>query len=343
MNISETKDALLDFIACDIPAFMWGAPGVGKSDSVRQVGAHLGMPVVDFRAILRDPVDLRGLPMVDAAAGATKWARPSDLPFIGNDGPDDAILFLDELNTAPASMQAACYGLVLDRRIGDHVLKPGVRVIAAGNRQSDRGATQKMPSPLANRMAHINVHCDPAEWSAWAVGEGGLDPLVSAFIRYRPGLLHAMPGTKVDDTNVAIPDNAVSFPTPRAWASVSKLVSRPNAGRTLVERARALVGEAAGEFAAFYQTWSQLEPIDVILSNPTTARVPTNPGALFALTGALAHFATRKNFDDVMTYAARLGVTYELLVMRDTVARHPDLRESRTFIEWKVAHSQYEI
>src|ERR1700758_5813199 len=91
------------------PVFIWGGPGLGKSAVVRQVRAAAGLPLRDIRALLLDPVDLRGLPFL-GTDGRAKWAAPDFLPSDGG-----GILFLDELNAAPAMVQAACYQLVLHR------------------------------------------------------------------------------------------------------------------------------------------------------------------------------------------------------------------------------------
>ena len=107
MKPSEISSSLHLLSRIQKPAFLWGPPGVGKSQVVAQVAATLGIRLIDIRAILLDPVDLRGLPTVDH--GKAAWAIPAFLP---DDGA--GILFLDELNAAPPLVQAACYQLVLD-------------------------------------------------------------------------------------------------------------------------------------------------------------------------------------------------------------------------------------
>jgi MoxR-like ATPase len=92
------------------PVFIWGGPGIGKSAVVRKLAADLALPLQDIRALLLDPVDLRGLPYL--SEGRSKWAPPDFLPKDGA-----GILFLDELNAAPAMVQASCYQLVLDRKL----------------------------------------------------------------------------------------------------------------------------------------------------------------------------------------------------------------------------------
>jgi MoxR-like ATPase len=108
MKPSEVLSSLQVLAQIRKPAFLWGPPGVGKSQIVAQVAASLGIRLIDIRAVLLDPVDLRGLPTVEH--GKAAWAIPAFLPEDGA-----GILFLDELNAATPLVQAACYQLVLDR------------------------------------------------------------------------------------------------------------------------------------------------------------------------------------------------------------------------------------
>jgi MoxR-like ATPase len=110
----------------------------------------------DIRALLLDPVDLRGLSNV--VEGRSKWAIPEFLPADGV-----GILFLDELNAAPAMVQAAFYQLVLDRRLGEYTLPDGWIIIAAGNRDADRAHTTRMPTPLRNRFVHLDFEVHAQE------------------------------------------------------------------------------------------------------------------------------------------------------------------------------------
>ena len=89
---------------------------------------------------------------------AMEWAAPAALPRKKD---AKAIVLLDELNTAAPSIQAAAYQLVLDRKLGDYRLPEACVVMAAGNRDTDKGATFKMPTPLMNRFVHIEPGTPP--------------------------------------------------------------------------------------------------------------------------------------------------------------------------------------
>jgi len=64
MKASAVAHALRTLIAARQPVFIWGPPGVGKSSVIAQVAGSLNLSLRDIRALLLDPVDLRGLPYV---------------------------------------------------------------------------------------------------------------------------------------------------------------------------------------------------------------------------------------------------------------------------------------
>ena len=64
-----------------IPSVMlWGPPGVGKSQAVRQIAEEIGREtgkkthVTDVRLLLFNPIDLRGIPAADAERTTPKKA-----------------------------------------------------------------------------------------------------------------------------------------------------------------------------------------------------------------------------------------------------------------------------
>ena len=173
---------LIQAIDCSIdqrlPLFIWGAAGIGKSQIVQQVANERKMNLCDIRAVLLDPVDLRGLPRIDG--DKTVWTPPAFLPTDGK-----GILFLDELTSAPQMVQAACYQLVLDRKLGEYTLPDGYIVIAAGNPASERGVHFAMPRPLRNRFIHATLDPDFDEWCMWGVKSNRIRHEIMAFLRLR--------------------------------------------------------------------------------------------------------------------------------------------------------------
>ncbi|MGH9571417.1 MAG: MoxR family ATPase [Candidatus Angelobacter sp.] len=318
MKASAIVTALRALLAARQPVFIWGSPGVGKSAVVRQLAAGLAILLQDVRAVLLDPVDLRGLPFL-GADGRSKWATPDFLPQDGS-----GILFLDELNAAPAMVQASCYQLVLDRKLGEYTLPKDWAIVAAGNRDSDRAVTTRMPTPLRNRFVHLEFEVDAQEWSEWAI-QAGIRPEVIAFLRFRPEVLSAFDR------------DANAFPSPRSWEFVSRILdSAPSQSVEHELFAGAVGAGAATEFSAFLRMFRELPNIDAILLNPLQEPVPESAAAQYAVASALARCASDINFDRVCLYLDRMPTEFRVLCVRDASLREPGIRHTASYTKWAI-------
>jgi hypothetical protein len=318
MNLNEASETLEILLDADTPAMLWGAVGIGKSSIVKQVAKKREQKVIDFRASTRDPVALMGLP--DITGDTSRWKVPDEFPKVERDGAE-GILLLDEINAAAPSMQAACFGFVLDRQVGEYKLPEGWRIVAAGNRQSDRAAAQRMPSALANRFAHIDVEPD-VKTTTDHFNEIDLSPVVTAFLRFRPELLHK-PGN----------GDARSFPTPRSWEQAAKFIDAPEKLRFGLLAGN--VGEAAaGELEGFIRTYRNLPSIELVLANPNSAPVPEKPDARFAISSALARRVTETTIANACAYMKRLPREFTISFMVDAVRRRSGLSHTDAFVQW---------
>ena len=256
------------------PVMLWGPPGVGKSQMVSQAAARHDVPVIDIRLSQMEPSDLRGIPFrVDERV---EWAVPAMLPDASRHG-EQGFLFLDEITSAPPSVSAAAYQLILDRRLGAYEVPDGWVVIAAGNRQGDRGVTYSMPAPLANRFSHFEVDTHLDDWVAWAYAND-IDERIIAFLRFRPELLF--------DFDPA--HNPVAFPSPRSWEyahrAIQKFIGHPH---LLLESLQACVGQAAGiEVNAFIANLDHMPDLDAIVKGEDVP-VPQEIDLLYAVAAAL--------------------------------------------------------
>lgn len=213
---TQTRDIILRAAQVKRPIFVWGPPGIGKSDVVAGVAEQLGNAyLIDLRLALMEPTDLRGFPFRNPETNQMEWAPPQDLPTAELAAQyDHVLLFLDEMNSAPPSVQAAAYQLVLNRRIGAYHLPDNVIIVAAGNRENDRGVTYRMPAPLANRFRHINMNVDFADWQRWAIN-AGINADVIGYLSHAKGdLFDFEPG-----------QSSQAFATPRSWAFVSEMLN----------------------------------------------------------------------------------------------------------------------
>ncbi|MEW8028886.1 MAG: AAA family ATPase [Candidatus Thiodiazotropha sp.] len=262
------------------PVMLWGPPGVGKSDMVREVAQNHQAPVIDIRLSQMEPSDLRGIPF--RVNGSVEWAIPSILPNSERHGAE-GILFLDEITSAPPTVSAAAYQLILDRRLGEYQVPHGWAIFAAGNRQGDRGVTYSMPAPLANRFSHFEVETNLDDWVAWAY-RTDIDERIIAFLRFRPELLF--------DFDPA--HNPVAFPSPRSWEFAHRALQKFDRHPHLLQGAlQACVGPAAGvELNAFVNSLDKMPDLDAIIAGENVP-VPDEIDLQYAIAAALVGRAIR--------------------------------------------------
>ena len=306
--------------AKEISAIMlWGAPGVGKSESVMQIAAELEkatskkVNVTDVRLSLYNPVDLRGIPSPNATHTEAVWLKPEIFKL---DGSEDVlnILFLDELSTCPTSVQACAYQITLDRKIGEHKLPDNVLVIAAGNRKQDQSVSIQMPKALANRMIHFDVSSSFEDWKKWAYANN-IDERVIGFIAFKPNYLEYGIQSKTD----------LAYPTPRSWAKVSDILT--NIGDT--DSAKLLISGTIGvgiatEFFHFCKCAQNLPSIDAIFNGSYT-EVPKDTSLLYSLVTAMTSKAKvylneNKSLSHAFNYAMTLPKDFSLLLHENIVA-----------------------
>ncbi len=262
------------------PVMLWGPPGVGKSQMVAKVAAEQSVPLIDIRLSQLEPSDLRGIPF--RQDDRVEWAVPSMLPDAQRHGPA-GILFLDEITSAPPTVSAAAYQLILDRKLGDYQVPEGWVIFAAGNRQGDRGVTYSMPTPLANRFSHYQVETHLDDWVAWAFANG-IDERVIAFLRFRPELLF--------DFDPA--HNPSAFPSPRSWEFAHRALQKFSSPANLLRGSlQACVGDAAGiELHAFIDNLDNMPDLNDILTGGEVA-VPESIDLQYAVATALVGHAIR--------------------------------------------------
>lgn len=259
------------------PAMIWGPPGIGKSELIAEIGEEQNRPVIDMRLLLLDPTDIKGIPYFDPATKTMKWAQPADLPT--DDYFADAILFLDEINAAPPSVQAAAYQLILNRRVGEYRLPKGVSMVCAGNRDSDKGVTYRMPSPLANRLIHFEMGTNFEDWQKWAIGNR-IHADVVGFLSYHK--------QKLFNFDPKSPDKA--FATPRSWVFVSQLITDDLSDSMNTALVCGAVGEGlASEFAQHRKVAARMPKADDVLLGKEKALNVKDLSAMYSLTISMCY------------------------------------------------------
>jgi hypothetical protein len=277
----QARKAVLKAFKSKRPIFLWGPPGIGKSEVVSEITDELGGYMIDLRMAQMEPTDLRGIPFYNKDTGKMDWAPPVELPDaeLASQYPI-IVLFLDEMNSAPPAVQAAGYQLVLNRRVGKYVLPDNVVIVAAGNRDSDKGVTYRMPMPLANRFVHLEMRADFTSWQNWAVNKGIHKDVV--------GYLSFAKQDLYDFDNKSA---SRAFATPRSWVFVSDLLNDEDSDTdTLYNLVSGAVGEGlAVKFMAHRKVAGRMpEPSDILSGKVKDLQVK-EISAMYSLTISMCY------------------------------------------------------
>ena len=271
----QARKSLLKAFRVKRPLFLWGPPGIGKSELVENITNELGGLMIDLRLGQMEPTDIRGIPFYNKDIGKMDWAPPVELPDeeMAKDYPI-VVLFLDELNSAAPSVQSAAYQLILNRRIGKYRLPKNVVIVAAGNRESDKGVTYRMPTPLANRFLHQEMKVDFASWQEWAV-QNQVHKDVVGYLTF----------AKQDLYDFDAKSSSRAFATPRTWNFVSELLAEDDGDNdTLTNLIAGTVGEGlAVKFMAHRKVADQMPKPADILSGKVTKLDIKEVSAMYSL------------------------------------------------------------
>jgi len=278
----QARKAILKAFKAKRPVFLWGPPGIGKSEAVEGITNELGGLMIDLRMAQMEPTDLRGIPYFNKDISCMDWAPPVDLP---NDATAKkypiVVLFLDEMNSAAPAVQAAGYQLILNRRVGKYVLPDNVVIVAAGNRETDKGVTYRMPMPLANRFVHIEMRADFASWQNWAVNKG-IHKDVVGYLSF----------AKQDLYDFDSKSASRAFATPRSWCFVSDLLKDEDDvdSDTLFNLVAGAVGEGlAVKFAAHRKIAGKMPEPSEILSGKVKDLAVKEISAMYSLTISMCY------------------------------------------------------
>ena len=331
ISTTELYDHIDTLIRTDTPLFIHGSPGIGKSYIVADVADKNGLELVDVRLSQMDPVDLRGVPAI--REDQTVWMPPV---FFPKDPDSEGILFLDELNSAPPSVQAAIYQLVLNRQMGEYKLPKGWRIICAGNRVSDRGVVFRLPTPLANRMVHLHVQARFEDFKLFAL-KADLHHFVIGFLGFRPDLLSTEPVVE-DDANPA-------FATPRSYHMLSGILKTGMDIGKIAPIIYGTIGYAAGiEFVSYVKVYEELPDVAAIYEGHYP-EIEKQPALLYALVSALVEYykGTDAHKEHLFKFSETLPTEFGVMLIKDVIVKDESLATFEAFDAWLAKYGDYII
>ncbi len=331
ISTTELYTHLNTLIESDTPVFIHGSPGIGKSYIVADIAEKNNLELVDVRLSQMDPVDLRGVPSIKG--DQTVWMPPV---FFPKDPDSKGILFLDELNSAPPSVQAAIYQLVLNRKMGEYELPKEWRILCAGNRVSDRGVVFRLPTPLANRMVHLHVQARLEDFKLFAI-KAKLHAFVIGFLSFRPDLLSTDPVVE-DDANPA-------FATPRSYHMLSNILKKSSDIFKITPIIYGTIGYSAGiEFTSYVKVYEELPDIAAIYEGHYP-EIKNQPALLYALVSALVEYFDGSDLhkEHLFAFSETLPTEFGVMLIKDVIVKDESLATYSAFDAWLAKYGDYII
>ena len=230
------------YVQADIPVFLHGLSGDGKSDRVRQLDPQ----VLDIELVNETPETINGRAIYNEARDEIVDIKPVwlvKLERLCQDG-QLHILFFDELTNATKQTQSVIFKIVLERFVNNRwSLPPNARIVAAGNDRSESSAAHDLAEPLFGRFAHIYIRTTVENWMPWAV-QHRINPYVLEFLANNDLYLRT-PYTGTD-----------GYADPRRWEMVSKALDSSDNDFSLLGP---IVGpDTAEAFIRFFRAKKQL-------------------------------------------------------------------------------------
>ena len=322
ISLIQTKQPFRNFPS----VMLWGAPGVGKSQGIREVASRIEQEtgkrtmITDVRLLLFNPVDLRGIPTSNEDRTLAVWLKPKIFQLDESENVVN-ILFLDEISAAPQSVQAAAYQITLDRTVGEHQLPENCIVIAAGNRVTDRSVAYNMPKALANRLCHLEILGDHVSWHDWAVRKG-IHRYIVGYLDFNPTALMRFEPS----------GTTLAFPTPRSWELASNILTNVSEDIELVyPLVSGCIGlTEADSFREWTKLYKSIPSPETIFQGQDEER-PKSQELRIALRSALSDYA-RKHPEETgisrsIDYACTLPFEFRNKLMHD-YSLIPEVREA---------------
>jgi MoxR-like ATPase len=211
------------------PIFIYGAPGIGKTEIVGQAAESLGVNLIVLDLQFTPMEDLAGIPsvqvikdpkfseegaLIDPGQGFTRSNPPRKLPPDNGPRGKGGIIFMDELNRCSSTkVFDAIMQFVQKGQLGDYHLPDRWVIVAAGNRPTDADVV----SPdwaFSDRFRFVNFVPRLKDWKPWAEEAGYFPQEMLSFLDKNEELFHYIDSEK----------NEIAFPTPRSWTAAARIL-----------------------------------------------------------------------------------------------------------------------
>lgn len=167
VNVKELKQIIKLSARCkkegvNLPLFVWGAHGIGKTTIMRDTSDEIDYDIVVLNLANQSPEELLGLGERNHEKMITEYYKPE---WMKVDGERPVIYFLDEINRAAKYVLQAVFNFIAEGRIHTHQINEHDIIIAAANPlELDYDVTDFDDKAFLSRFAHVYLNPTHTEY-----------------------------------------------------------------------------------------------------------------------------------------------------------------------------------
>jgi hypothetical protein len=146
-----------------IPIYFEGAPGIGKTEIVKQVAEEMGMGFVSSSLTHHTRQSVLGLPVIQELEDYGKYTQYTMSEILGmvyqkqQQGYDEGILLLDEFPCVSESILPIMLAFLQTKNIGQHYLPEGWTIVLCGNPPDYNKSARSFDAAITDRMRKIQM------------------------------------------------------------------------------------------------------------------------------------------------------------------------------------------
>ena len=345
MKLKEVPNALVLAYAAGVNTYLWGKPGIGKTETVMLFVGKMKQKIEDFKVWFfygpsMGPTDIQAS-MPEVETHTLQVYNNGALPNAYTHPDAKGVVFIGEAaNTDPMTFKLL-QKYVNGEDMNGVLRKPdGVRIICDGNRLQDKSGVQQQGRAMMNRFQHLDVYTDAHDNTEFAK-RNSWHPTVQQFFKDQPDMIdnyedvfEVASGTSSgvkqrneDRSNMAEEGKRGIWASMRGWKRICDLETAADSMGIDIPPQVIIgsVGSGVGrQYLATRSFMGKLASVDDICNDPDNVVIPTKLDELYAQCVVLAVKCNQKQLPAVAKFSKRLTGDMVVLLIQRMMTRKGD-------------------
>jgi len=179
-----------------LPFFLEGAPGIGKTEIVKQIADEMDLNFVSFSLVHHTRNSLLGLPVITEMPSGSRYTEFTMSEIIArvnlaneNSSKKEGILLLDEFPCMSETILPAMLSFLQCKNIGSHNLPEGWVIVLCGNPKEYNRSVRQFDAAILDRLRKIEISHSAEVFTAYAK-ERGLNEIITTYLEMYPSDLY---------------------------------------------------------------------------------------------------------------------------------------------------------